>query len=520
MKGLILICIGVLFLAVVWAGDVAAGPPAAEPTGGTHETKKRTPFEIARQLEQIGRTKEAFVKYLAIPGAEHLATRLARSQAEAFLGVLGREGDRVPLMRRKLIEGDLLLALDRKADALACYRAAVAGIADEPGKGWAEGLMPRDTYPVEPPHDVYGRYNRPARPMALGPGSHRDNWLIRRFIALEDWDGATKEFRRVWAIHRRTTKPYVVTREVRRQVEGPKAKAVKRKYLVEPSGFDGKGLQFAIDYAYYLRRRGRSDEALKVLAEPLRLIDMDHNPNFERLSRSLTDAEAARYPRGDGGGRDWWCRRGSGGWYVSLWHTMGISRKEFIRLAAGAFRQAGKRDALVALLRQQVDRGHNITRRVLARVLLHEGKVEESLALELAYVEAAKLGAFPGAYRRARVYEEYDKIGEAVAEYERAMKLPLAPPPFPDLDEETVESRAHSGLGGYLPPLAPAESGKAQREEPKKPPDARPATILTAVGPAWRDYGVIDRLKRLYARIGKKDRILEKILKEPSNHNC
>ena len=50
-----------------------------------------------------------------------------------------------------------------------------------------------------------------ALPFTQGPGSQRDNWLLRRFIALEAWTDAEKEFARVWALQIASNKPFIVT---------------------------------------------------------------------------------------------------------------------------------------------------------------------------------------------------------------------------------------------------------------------------------------------------------------------
>ena len=52
---------------------------------------------------------------------------------------------------------------------------------------------------------------------------------------------------------------------------------------------------------------------------------------------------------------------------VLFGHSSGISRKEFVRVAYGAFKTAGKEDALVAALTKQIEAGQNRARRVLAR---------------------------------------------------------------------------------------------------------------------------------------------------------
>jgi hypothetical protein len=65
---------------------------------------------------------EAFWKHLAVPGEERYAVTLARPKAKEFLKLLRdqAEAKKIPLPRRKLIEGDLHLALGEKDEALQC----------------------------------------------------------------------------------------------------------------------------------------------------------------------------------------------------------------------------------------------------------------------------------------------------------------------------------------------------------------------------------------------------------------
>ena len=108
-------------------------------------------FQQATKLMQEGRDPEAFRLLLSEPGAEHLAVRLARPKPEEFLKALREQAKQIPAPRYSLIEGDLLLALGQKAEALQRYRQVVAGIGKTEGDGWAQGFLPMDEYPVESP---------------------------------------------------------------------------------------------------------------------------------------------------------------------------------------------------------------------------------------------------------------------------------------------------------------------------------------------------------------------------------
>ena len=451
--------------------------------GSDEQATVRKAFQQARELESQGKLPEAFVAYLAVPGGEYAAVRVARPKAVEFLTRL--DLDRVAKAqwpRAVLVRGDLLLATGDKERALECFRRVAAVISKRADQGWQQGFMPHDYYPVEPPRAE--RAYRPAQPFVLGPGSHRDNWLIRRFVALEGWEDAAQEFARIWQIHRALARPYVAP--VRRYDPDTK-EMVEEKRIFRPAGFNGRGLQFAIDYAYFLKRRGREQEALALLMEPLLVIDMDRNPNSAQQGEPVAKEAEINYPE---------LRTPSlpGRHYSDWGASAGISRKEFIRLVYGALKAAGKESDLSKALKEQIEAGENRARRVLARVRLHQGRLEDALALELAYIKAGQFDEFSSAYRRALAYEDTKKVAEAAAEYEKALALAYVPPDVPDLDEEATQrlflsSAPRQLLMRGLDPWTPG--GRSQ--------------FLSQL---------LERLQRLYAALGETDRALDTMLRQ------
>lgn len=386
------------------------------------QTAARPTFEGARRLELEGKLKEAFGAYLAIPGAEHAAVRVGRRSPKESLAkldtVLAGPASRVRPPYGLLVRGDLLLVAGDKEAALECYRRARRAFANrrERPSGRVHGHL--DYYPVET--------SRPAHmaligcQFAFGPGSHRDNWLIRRFIALQAWDDAAREFERVWDIHR---------------------------HLASGAQFKGLGLRFAIDYTYFLKRRGHTQNALGVLLEPLSRLDLEEPESvFGRglPGRTLYAVSAA-----------------------------GVSRKEFIRIAYGAFGAAGEADILIRALSDQIEAADNRARRVLARVRLHQGKIDEALALELAFIEAGGFDPLSAAYRRARVYERFQRLANAAAEYEKAFSLPYVPLNLP---QQAASPSAH--------PRSPAAQAQFRSD------------LLT-------------RLRGLYTQLDRKEELLD-----------
>lgn len=394
--------------------------PASAPDSATiiAENDVHASFGNARKLEQDGKLQEAFLAFAAIPGAGHAAVQIGRAKPADYVTLLKAHAE-VPQPLGKVIEGDLHLAEGDKHAALECYRDAARMVATEEGQTRKNNRVPRDPYICEPATSSEGNHfgSQPAQPYTLGPGSHRDNWLIRRFIALEAWDDAATEFARVWEIHRRYARPHRVSQS---GVEsGGKIATVER--LVRPAGFDSLGLQFALDYAFFLKRLNRQDQAQAAVEEPLLAIDMDRNPNHA-VMEEVTE-EAAEYPRLDG--------------RVArhFWGTQGVSRKEFVRLAYGVFSEAGREEALIDRIDKMVAGGENRLRRVLARMRFHQGRTDDALALELEYIEQGNFDSLSAAYRRGLIYEEANRTADALAAYEESLRMPMTSPNIPDPEE-------------------------------------------------------------------------------------
>ena len=251
-------------------------------------------FDEARRLEHDEQPQAAFLKYLTVPGGESAAATLARPPAREFLALLRERGAAIPEARWKLIEAELLLALRDKVGALAAYRDVATKIAANEQQGWEQGLLPRTEYFVEPPADAnqWGGHAG-AMPFTVGPGSHRDNWLLRRFIALETWDEARREFARVWQLHREATKPFFV--RVPTYDRQGQQKGLERR-VVWPTGFNGGGLQFVLDYSYFLQRQNDAEQARAVLIEAAMLIDMDRNPNHRPWGDPIPEGQPIDMP--------------------------------------------------------------------------------------------------------------------------------------------------------------------------------------------------------------------------------
>jgi hypothetical protein len=331
---------------------------------------ERTPFQEAELLRKKGQDKQAFLEFLKVRGGEYAAVRVALPHPDVFLGLLAR-AEGVPVACRKLVEGDLRAARGQRQEALKCYRALAAAIGPKDAEKYF--VEPPDAEPEAP----VSRDDLPKGvPFVFGPGSQRDNWLLRRFLALKAWDEAAAEFARVADIHRRNTLPFVAL--IGRFSGFSLSAEGECPRVFRPGGFDSSGLLFAIDHAYFWKRHDRMDRALALLIEPLLLIDLDKDSNRFDAGEPLEPGKPLPFPirpsPPERRSANWGSGYGGG--------NSGFTSKEFIRLALGAFKEAGKEADLVAALQKEIAAGKNSLRRVLAQVRLHQGKVEEAKPLK------------------------------------------------------------------------------------------------------------------------------------------
>ena len=414
-------------------------------------------FEEARQLHRDGDDRAAFLKFMRLEGGDAAAISVARSggKAREFLGLLRENESSIAASQFKLVEGELLLSMGDNAGALECYRLAASLIADRSGAS-RPGLLPRDRYFV----DSESELNHWVSPFTTGPGSHRDNRLIRRFIALDAFEDAAREFARVWELHREAAQPYVMQVQLWNHYFDQPANALHaenvnpiipepkfEKQLFRPAGFNGRGLQFALDYAYFLQRQKKLEAARKVLLEPLLAMDMDRNPNAHRAGEPIANDKPlpaperqARQPEGWGFGR-----------------SSGVSRKEFLRLVYGDFQTRHDIDWLFQQLNQRIAANDNRARRILARLLSHHGDTDKALQLELDYIHAGNFDPLTAAYRTGLVFDDARKVVEATEAFENVRGLPIPAESvanIPDVEEVTSD-RGQFAQAAFIDSIGP-----------------------------------------------------------------
>ena len=438
-------------------------------------------FQAAQELQREGKEHVAFLTFLTVPGGEHAAITLARPRAKEFLEALRGRNNPSPSPRAGLVEADLLLGLGRKDEARQIYRKLAT---DGPAGSWGAGRA--DYYPVEPPPNeadldqTFGGFSRHQllQPFTLGPGSHRDNWLLRRLLALDLDAEAAAEFARVWRVHRTNTQPHVA---VSPHYDEQGNVVAQKRHVIRPAGFDGRGLQFALDYAFFLKRRGDTNAALDVLLEPLRLIDLDRNPNHTRFAEEIAHATEHSFPERPFNGYHNSFAYGMGG-------SAGVSRKEFLRLCYGEFKTHQRDAALLAEVQKQIDAGTNRARRVLARLRSLAGLTDAALALELDYIARGGLNEASAEWRRSFVYEEFQKNAETVASLEKFLKLKAAKLDLAEADETQGAGYALSQVAMTSQFDAPAEG-------------------------IWQRIEALTRLQRLYSALGQTGKALDATLR-------
>ena len=413
-------------------------------------------FYEAFKAEQAGKTNEAFFKYLSVQGGEFAAGTLAMRQPHVFLELLSNNPALSSTPRARLIQADLLAALGRSQEARSLYHKLATNIAVT-GRVEKGGAF----YFVEPVLENrddarWGlSHTRPVAPFTYGPGSHRDNWLLRRLITMELKDDAAKEFTRMWNVHCGRTEAIAASGQGSPPADRSPSEGWVRAH---PCGFSNLELQFILDYSYFLSRSDKTNESRTVLLEALELMDPDCTPK-------LPPAELPPAPPASGTSNSSGIPINRGSIGPAFFHSglapaaSGTSQEDFCRLAYGEFKGAGADQELIGHLQRRIASGANHTRRVLAMIRRHRGEIDAALGLELEFLNNASFDPLTTACRRGVVLEDYQRVTNAIVEFENALSI------SPSL------------------------------------PEKGPSPLET--------YSVRDRLARLYATQGRIEKVLE-----------
>ena len=404
-------------------------------------------FAAAQKAAKSGEIGKALGGFLSVPGGEVYALGLLNKhpeEAEAALKqILSDQTNSPSKIRALLLLAETKMAKSDPLFALKSLRKFVSHIA-EPGsdRGWDESVVPYNYYPVEtsdaPGFLSFHRHSLSPRinPFQSGPGSYTNNWLLRRFIALEEWDDATREFRRIAALH----------------VEN----------IEEAGSPDSSALEFAIEFAFYLNKQDKKDEAESYLIKTFLALNIEwsrESPGFDSYSQ----------------------------------RPSGISVDEFIRLGYGALKDAGREDELITVLQNS---GNPASLQVLAKIEVHRNKPEKALALELQFLEDKRFSPVSKEIRKGKIYASFDRHKEAASHFEKALSLPKEK--HPDLPSAPFDPN-YSGMEDRVPFLGdlPLNISAIVRKPKKR--DLPPINYRP---------DVLDELKKSYQALGQSDKVV------------
>ena len=373
-----------------------------------------TRFFQAQKLEKEKKFTEALQLYLDLPGAESFAMNLVRQDPAQFLPELEKlasESEKRRNPRVLLLLGETLLALNQRENALKRYRQFADCLARNATDGWETGKIPADYYPVgfATPEDALDCYrcsaDSPHRPFECGPGSFRDNVLLNRFLMLEAWKDAEQEFERIWNLHQR---------------------------LVGNRAFPGQSLQFALDYAWFLKTRNQPKQELNVLLKPINRMDLDRNPVFE-YQRDVY--AALRNPNQNQKNTQLPHLKPGTPPPVLFQIRCGVTQRVFLKLVLERLTELNQLSALEQLIAKELNSGNRAAQLIQALMLEMQGKPEAARQLELSYIEHLPVSAASKHFYKALVFEKYGEFELALNECKQLLPFLNQPVTIPDAIE-------------------------------------------------------------------------------------
>jgi len=213
-------------------------------------------------------------------------------------------------------------------------------------------------------------------------GSERDNWLIRRFLSLDADADALAEYERVWR-----NQAAISLRDV--------------EFMAS--------LQFTLDYARALRKRSQFARALDILQHQILRIDLDRVQGYRASGRHSLPLESA-----------------------------GLTSAAFLYGAWQEFVAAGAEARIMTAVEQSAQPQ---AKRVLARLLLQQGKLDASLSTELEYASSSRFSEISRTYRRGLAYQEFSRPAEAAAEFQKALAAPFEKLDIPEAELVQIAAR-------------------------------------------------------------------------------
>lgn len=321
--------------------------------------ESRAQAEEAKKLLNEGDEKAAFLSYFENEFYWGRAIKIGKEEPQKYLTLLENEES----IQAIVITSELQLSLGLTKEARMNVRRVAELMREE--EGFKKSYLV-DLELIGSKRNLFSL--REPIPFSSGPGSHRDNWLIRRALAFKMKDIAQQEFARMWGIYRDR---------------------------VMTSGVDHRARKFALDYAVFLQREKETEKGFQVLLEVFRNINMT--------------------------GGFW--ETGLRGDLVMSSQPRPFTNRDFIRLAYGYFKGEGRESDLLEMLEKEIEGGNNLTRKVLARVHFLRNEDKAALALESDYLDAGEFDDVTKAMTLGIIYDEVGRTEEALAYFEKSVGL-------------------------------------------------------------------------------------------------
>ena len=233
------------------------------------------------------------------------------------------------------------------------------------------------------------------------------------FFGPEAWDDAGQEFARLWDFHMPLLRG--LCEELLGGGSSQARKPDNAHHVIQESGFSRLGLLFALDYAFFWKRRKDPDKALATLrAAVLRMnIDDDYEDLWEPTP--LDPKDLGKHPQ------QLPVQFGFGTGYGEP-EPVGSVPRSFCGWPTGNSKTAGQESAAGGNAGKGNQAGQESGGALVGAIVCMRARTEEALNLELAYLKIhPRLDAMTRAQHRAQVYEDFQKPAEAAVEYEKAL---------------------------------------------------------------------------------------------------
>ena len=360
--------------------------------------------EVRHPVEE--KTLEAsFRTWIAQPGSEHFAIQLILNNPQSCLQALQQLAKSKSLAANpqvSLFTAEAFRALEKPEVALTWYRQYLKQSGKNP-----PGYYPVELPEVEDQETVCFRCSSDSLwlPFVCGPGSFRDNLVLRRLIELKAWKEAELEFARIWKHHH---------------------------IMVGNRAFPGQSLQFVLDYAWFLKTRNQPKQELNVLLKPINRMDLDRNPVFE-YQRDVY--AALRNPNQNQKNTQLPHLKPGTPPPVLFQIRCGVTQRVFLKLVLERLTELNQLSALEQLIAKELNSGNRAAQLIQALMLEMQGKPEAARQLELSYIEHLPVSAASKHFYKALVFEKYGEFELALNECKQLLPFLNQPVTIPDAIE-------------------------------------------------------------------------------------